>query len=131
METTRDIWTIITQLDRASFSCKTLFFHKIITVANAFLRCSSFHWLTVTWLVTHIVVANAKMHRLLLYCAHIHYMVSTNIQQRLMSISCWFFFSSLAWTNSMRHQCFVCLFRSETIFSLLFKTKQKKMIGYL
>ena len=50
-------------------------------------------WVAIwTWLVFHTAVATAEMHLSPPYCAHIHCLVSINIQQVLINVSwSWFF----------------------------------------
>jgi len=54
------------------------------------LWCDSCAWLPRTWLVFYIAVA--ETHRPPLHCAHIHSLVSINIQQVLMNINGGHFF---------------------------------------
>jgi hypothetical protein len=39
-----------------------------------------------TWPVSHITITTAETHHRLPYCAHIHCLVSVNIQQALMNV---------------------------------------------
>ena len=49
--------------------------------------CDNYARLPKTWLVFHIAVATAETHCPLPHCAHIHWLVSTTVQQASMNVS--------------------------------------------
>ena len=65
-------------------------------------------------LAFHITVATAEMHHLLPHFTDIHCLVSINVQQALMNVSC---YSFSTWRNSMPHFCFICTSMSDTTLS--------------
>jgi hypothetical protein len=74
-----------------------------------------------TWAVPHINVATAETHHPLPHCAHIHCLVSANVQQASMNVKGGNFF--FAWRNSMTRLCFIRNSMSDVI---LLQCKKKK-----
>ena len=64
------------------------------------------------------------------HCAHIHCLVSINVQQASVNVSGYHFFS--AWRNSVPHLCFVCFQTPfcQTAPWLLSVTQQENVMGY-
>ena len=61
-------------------------------------------WPFKMWIVFHDTVTTAETHHPPPHCAHIHCLVSINVQQALMNVSeCNF----SAWRNSVPHFCFI------------------------
>ena len=54
--------------------------------------CDSCAWPSGTWLVFQITVTTAEMHHPSLFCAHIHCLISINIQQVSVNVSGYHFF---------------------------------------
>jgi len=59
-------------------------------------------------------VTTTEIHHPLPCCAHIHCLVSINVQQALMNVSEWNFST---WKSSVRHFFFICISMSDAILS--------------
>ena len=82
---------------------------------SAFMPClEKYSWLSGTWLVFHVTVPNAETNHPPPHCAHIHSLVSINIQQVLMNVSGCLF---SAWRNSVTPLCFIRTSVSDAILS--------------
>ena len=77
------------------------------------LWCNSCSWPSRMWLVFHITVTTAETCHVRPHCAHIHCLVSRNIQKASVIVTMDAVFST--WRNSVPHLCFIHTSTSDTI----------------